>query len=394
MFIQYCIGALLLLLLLLNISIKGFKKRLLPPKMETVFTVLSLFLIFSMYLINLLIGMGVAAETIRTIVISITMVIAMISFLSTFWFSNKNIHFTRDTQNSNFIMTLIASNYKILEIKQVKIDDLVSYLQKQFLRNGYHFDELVSKFIDHIKVNVGVIDLINKIGEQSTNKDYKRQLKNLTAEFDKEQAARLIMTYLSQNDRYKDFYKKIDETESNKTFNGEIAKIMEKQGLFEEINRFMNAHFEDTVAKKLDYDVISIVCNKAFDMHYQDIGHFFRNSYRIVKFINEQYKDDIESKKKFLGILRSQYSENTILAIFYNSAFTDKGLGYGKELVCSDFFGTKDDLIGHQPIHFKQSNLISQRSDIDLMLRVFCSEASINEEDQKDFKSTLKKFYV
>ncbi len=398
MFIQYIIGALLILLILYLAFRQVFKGLQFPPRLHTVFVTTTLFLILIMYILDLLIDKGTDKDVIRTTVTSITMIIAILSYLTTFWFSSKNAGITRENQNSNFVMTLIANNYKILESKQDKIDELVSYLQKQFLRNGYHFDALVSELIKHIKATPVFTSLIDDICSKIDNSEHKRQLRRLISDFDSEMAARLLMTFLSQKDRYMDFYKKLDASEKKKNFAGNTVELMRgKEGLFYQIDNFMNSYYEETVSLKFDYDVISNICNNAFDNHYQDIGHFFRNSYRVVKFINEQYKIDEESRKKFLGILRSQYSENTLLGIYYNSAFTDKGMGYGKELIGLDFFGTQKDLEGHQPIHFRPSNLIQSRSDIDLMLKVFCSGQGAEElttEDKKNFKQTLKKFYV
>jgi len=381
-------------LLLLILAYFLFKNRLrFPLNIQAIAIIMTLLIIVILSLVILLIDKGINADIIRTTVTSITMLIALASFFTTFMFSRNNTDFTRETQSSNFVMTLIANNYKILEGKQEKIDALVSYLQKQFLKNGYYFNELTSEFIRYIKANGGILELIRLTSDKIDNTDYKRQFKK-ALEFDEGQVSRILMTFLAHSERYEDFYKKLDDTEKKKAFSGKTVELMKDEGLFEEITKFMFAYYKGTMDKKLDYDVISKVCNTAFDIHYQEIGHFFRNSYRIVKFINEQYKDDIQSKKKFLGILRSQYSENTILAIFYNSAFTDKGLGYGKELVKSDFFGTKDDLDGHQPIHFRQSNLIQPHPDINVMINVFCSDAIISDTDKIDLKPTLRKFYV
>lgn len=395
MVIQYIIGVSLVILLVYFVFRHFIWGGSFTPRLHVVFITTTLFLILILYILDLLIVNKADKDFIRTTVMSFTMIIAILSYLTTFWFSSKNAGITRENQNSNFVMTLIANNYKILESKQGKIDELVLYLQKQFLRNGYKFDVLVIEFIKYIKASEVIKSHIVAVGNRAKD-EHKRQLNKLINEYDSEQAARLLMTFLSQKDRYIEFYKKLDPSDVKKAFTGPTVEYM-KGDLFDQIDSFMRSYYDDTYNIIFDYDVISKVCNNAFDNHYHDIGHFFRNSYRIVKFINEQYKNDEENKKKFLGILRSQYSENTLLAIYYNSAFTDKGMGYGKELIGLDFFGTVKDLEGHQPIHFRHSNLVKSGSDIDLMLKVFCNGSSaqkINEEDKNNFKQTLKNFYV
>lgn len=53
-------------------------------------------------------------------------------------------------------------------------------------------------------------------------------------------------------------------------------------------------------------------------------GHYFRNLYHIVKFIDE---DEIEDKNKYIGILRAQLSNYEQAFLFYN-CLTSKGSGF------------------------------------------------------------------
>lgn len=385
-------GALVLLIVFFAYYIIRKKDVAVTLKTNIIFVTLFLILICILCVINLLHSTGVDSNNIRTVVTSITMGIALITFFTSNWFSSKNAQSTKDNQSSNFVMTLISNNYKIMESKQTKIDELINELQKKLLKNGYYFDELVSAFIEYIKKNHHVLILIGKVADGCKG-DTKRQLNQLTTAYEAEQAARLLLTYLKDKELYNSFYKVIDEKERVKSF-PDTGNLIESTGLQGVMDSFMQAHLDDITKKEINYDIIFDVCNTTFEKYYHELGHFLRNSYRVVKFINEQYKDDLERKKVFLGILRSQYSENTILAIYYNSAFTEKGLGYGKELICLDFFGTEDDLKGHQPIHFRQDNLLNKKTDIKLMLNVFCSTSLSTEINKNEFKETLKKIYM
>ena len=132
------------------------------------------------------------------------------------------------------------------------------------------------------------------------------------------------------------------------------------------------------------------MCNKVFDDQYAEVGHFFRNSYRIVKLINVYYKDDLELRKNYLGILRSQYSENVILAIYYNCVFTDKGLGYANQLLGTDFFGDKKDLAYDNPIHFRTEKLIFNEKDLKTIKKLFTVESEFFRDSKNN--SFLSRF--
>ena len=50
-----------------------------------------------------------------------------------------------------------------------------------------------------------------------------------------------------------------------------------------------------------------------------EVGHYFRNFYRILKFVNES---DMENKKEYAGILRAQMSSYELLLTFYSTLHT------------------------------------------------------------------------
>ena len=53
-----------------------------------------------------------------------------------------------------------------------------------------------------------------------------------------------------------------------------------------------------------------------FDSYQHEIGHYFRNLYHIVNYIEES---KIEQKKKYFQIIRAQLSSFELLLLFYNS---------------------------------------------------------------------------
>ena len=52
-----------------------------------------------------------------------------------------------------------------------------------------------------------------------------------------------------------------------------------------------------------------------YDDHSHELGHYFRNIYRIMKFINES---GVSNKSEYSGILRAQLSNPELALLFYN----------------------------------------------------------------------------
>lgn len=55
-----------------------------------------------------------------------------------------------------------------------------------------------------------------------------------------------------------------------------------------------------------------------FDKWEADLGHYFRNLYHIMKYIDENGPKELGSKKVYINILRSTLSSSELLLLFYN----------------------------------------------------------------------------
>lgn len=76
---------------------------------------------------------------------------------------------------------------------------------------------------------------------------------------------------------------------------------------------------ENDFINKNEIDRIRITYCKFFS-HFEDrLGHYFRNLYRIVKFIDESNSLISEDKKTYIGILRAQLSSYELVLLLYNS---------------------------------------------------------------------------
>ncbi|WP_343311245.1 putative phage abortive infection protein [Bacillus atrophaeus] len=78
-------------------------------------------------------------------------------------------------------------------------------------------------------------------------------------------------------------------------------------------------------------------------------GHYFRNMYRIMKFIDQAKELSEDEKKNYIGILRAQLSTGELLLIFYN-ALSKRGEKFKELILKYDFF---DDLLDDD-VFYKQ----------------------------------------
>lgn len=90
-------------------------------------------------------------------------------------------------------------------------------------------------------------------------------------------------------------------------------------------------------------DLKRLVYEKIYKVKVEEFGHYYRNLYRIVKFIQDEHfsKDPIENekeKKKYRGILRAQLSSMELLMLFYNVVYSNKGEKFKEILKGTNFF--------------------------------------------------------
>ncbi|ATH71766.1 hypothetical protein CFN77_06045 [Bacillus altitudinis] len=87
----------------------------------------------------------------------------------------------------------------------------------------------------------------------------------------------------------------------------------------------------------------SIAYEKLYKEKEEEIGHYYRNLYRIMKFIHDEQfsnnsKENELEKKKYRGILRAQLSSMELLMLFYNVVYSKKGEKFKEILKGTNFF--------------------------------------------------------
>lgn len=338
-------------------------------------------------------------KDLRTLVTLMTVLIASVSFITTVFLSNKTSKINKENQKSNFLIGLMKNHYDLMNGQKDHIDNLLNDLNQEFKEKKYVFDKLVRAFDDNFRgrtkeLEVEVKKVSDFFGEQSNldKINIKEKGKVITAlkslnlinQTKSDDIKRILVSYFHGTSNNPDFYKKLNKSEKDKIYPEVLINYLnESTNFFRIIEEFL-LDKENILDAALNYEEINAACNKIFDDKYAEVGHFFRNSYRIVKLINLYYKDDLELRKNYLGILRSQYSENVILAIYYNCIFTDKGLGYANQLIGTDFFGDKKDLAYDKPIHFRTDELIFKDRDLKTIKKLFTEESEFIKTSNKE----------
>ena len=83
-------------------------------------------------------------------------------------------------------------------------------------------------------------------------------------------------------------------------------------------DRFASAHSDANGAlqDKGQLAIAQRAYNVFYSKHQHEIGHYFRNFYRILKFIDES---EVHKKDDYTGILRAQMSSPELALLFYNA---------------------------------------------------------------------------
>ncbi|TKJ03353.1 hypothetical protein FC695_14280, partial [Bacillus cereus] len=201
-------------------------------------------------------------------------------------------------------MSLMKNHYELLNSKHEHIDKLIVQLEDQFIGKAYIIDKSVEKFKCHLIIhsneglNLKISTLQANIDSIKGNKDNLnndlKKLRKIIDDDNDEAIIRLFISYYLNKDEYKDTFLKLSKTYINKSFSKEFIDLLKiDDGFFKMLDKFLS-HNKD-IMDELDYDSICSICSNIFDDAYKDVGHFFRNSYRVLKEINKLYKADLDS---------------------------------------------------------------------------------------------------
>ena len=235
--------------------------------------------------------------------------------------------------------------------KREKIERQNEYLMINHEKMKGIIQELISTNED----NLSKIDntTLEQIGELLKKETIREQLKNIERKLSESlnneniSEIRHLITTLSEND---------------------VCKMYNTNVFEEYLNIDSDPHVFN-YSEKID------ICNVIYEEHYDEVGHYFRIFHRVIKYVNRNVKN-METKRNYIGILRALLSETEMLVIFYNSFYSYKGMGLGKQLLTTNFFDDQEDdeqkdlspKNEHKELqHFSRKNLIFGEADISKM---------------------------
>ena len=304
----------------------------------------------------------------------------------------KNSKFNKETHDIQFVMKLIENNYTMFKEERKNLSIILDKLDKYFNNNGQLLEKNIATLTEYWRNNEVTILAAIEQSEASITKGsgtsgkkagILKDLKELKI-LNYNVVERIVITQMS--DQSPSIFSNLLTSEQNKVF-----KYLNKTNHQKEIRQIFSL-FEkqfDLKEEKLCYDDIFKKCNEIFNEHYDETGTFLRHTYRIVKFINLKIEDK-NMQKELRGLLRAQFSEKVMLGIFYNSTFTEKGLGFGIQLLNSDFFGDTNDLNTDDSVHFNKNSFVTKDGiEKFLMKEFFISTNNISFDNEQKFKEEM-----
>lgn len=151
---------------------------------------------------------------------------------------------------------------------------------------------------------------------------------------------------------------------AEKTNIGEKPR-MALRSLIEEISKYESEDDQTLIYLKEDKEAI---VNSVSDIYYSKLVSYFRLTHRIIKYINDNV-DGLTEKNEYLGFFRSTIDETEMLIIFYNSYFSKRGEGLGRQISKTAFFGESGELGENNGfvLHFNPEKLLWPEEDLKIM---------------------------
>lgn len=325
--------------------------------------------------------------------------IAAISLFFTIYISMDNKKSSKLDSNVKFIQGLINNNYMILnKIDKESTRNILNDLKDEFKNQG-NFQFRVSKVVsEKHEFKVGVKKKIkSKRLKNNSNKyeiaEFNDEITSIVKSGQKDYL-RWLVTYYYVMDQ--DEYRKFTKNQKDKRFKHIINQSLTDSDLSALVGEVF-AIIKDEIRvtpKSVCYNETYEIINNIYLKEYGNIGSFLRHSYRIVKYINRNINEKV-LKQELLGMLRSYYSEDILLIIFYNAIFTETGLGFGRELLYSDFFGDKEDVENFDyPPHMRKASLAFLSIDEKSVETEIIKTIFIRGSSEKKIKKNMSKFEI
>lgn len=266
-----------------------------------------------------------------------------------------------------FVATAMIMQKKELELQRNEVT--ATRLEYEITNRTMKKQSFDSTFFNMINIHQSILEQINykeKRGREAIQLLYEDLKNNYIKEIDKT----LWITHFFSNvdkegEKVTEILDNLYKNYSNITIENKATSIMKEQlnryNFVENINEMKeilvilnnqdllnwnNYSFDkeyNSFKNQPDLHVKKKYYESFYAKNEYNIGHYFRNLYRIVKYI-EEYNftenpvDNIKERKNYRGILRAQLSSYELLMLFYNICYSEKGEKFKDILIGTDFF--------------------------------------------------------
>ncbi|GED63298.1 putative phage abortive infection protein [Lysinibacillus fusiformis] len=374
-------------------------------------------------------------EYYRTVVPLGALIVTTASLILTANTTKKNSEITRDTRAETTFMNMIKLNNDILkEVDEKLFSEVLNDIKEEFFKYTFMLNrgaKFINEYFDeHGEILIRELESIDisKYDNGNLNQiaGFRKQYIDIIKKRPRREVHKLWFTL---NESIEDYKVELSPKNKENVFKDPFTKILMEHTSFYSEMEYKYKFDKRVLSAPVSYKEMVISCNSVFNKYYGELGHLFRNTHRIIKILNTEPLDDIKYSQ-FIGILRAQMSEEVLLILYYNATYTDRGIGLGRELLGSGFFGNEEDFPFYvnkndyralknykEPQHFRLNRLILPSMDCEIMSKLYSKyllkktnkdrkkltnedlfkkfEATFNSNQSNNFaKSILKRRYL
>ncbi|QCT74153.1 putative phage abortive infection protein [Macrococcoides canis] len=309
--------------------------------------------------------------------------ISIIGLIITSSIAYITIIFNKNKAEIDLVMSMIKFQNELIDEKtQESAENLLLRLHEELHDSNLMFIRILNQVKNLIKDMTTLEDL--------KDREIELQLLKLIENNKKDFKEKWKINYNNISDKYK------NKLSGKSIVVREDFRILVENDIYK---KFYSNHIAIN-EKNLKYDEVAPIINDAFELHYPELGHFFKHFYRIIRLlIQGHFKKNEKLRKEMTGILRAQFSEDFLLILYYNAVYTYRGYGLGNILQGLSFFGDTSDFTTNPQIdlqHISNKSLIFGTKDKNIMRLIF-SERNIvpvnNKEKLSNFIIEVKKIF-
>lgn len=194
-------------------------------------------------------------------------------------------------------------------------------------------------------------------------------------------------------------YLVVRQTSHGDSVEERIENIANGQGAFyeiaQELRLLMSENIRDDMATEAQEGVLVLLYPSFYDDFKNDLGHFFRQLYHIVKFIDESEENEAQ---RFLKIVRASLTNSQLLLLAYNVIAGEGRVKFAKHISKYSLLHNmdfEDDLLGKVEKHLiikrlGKEALVSETHEKDRLEPLFIKR----DQENAQAKDALKRYLI